>query len=532
MPPYFKIKKTMLKAGVNFLSDNKVIAYMMDDGRIRATKNICRHMSGKFKPLSKTCLRCQGHGWELNLETMQYENPLGGLIQPELIVEENADEVLFLEKPLPAYLENLRDKSPLAKGELTFTFFAHACGKFKLGEKVLFTDPWLIGPAFSGGWWLSHNPPPNWKDELGNADAIYISHNHSDHLNEYTLKELSKHYPSTPIYVPAFDNTSCEALIQSYGMKDVRRTEFHTWIELDDNTRFMILPDTSGKNDSGLMIEYKGHLILNNVDCGNLCGGHLPKDIDVLLSAFAGGSSGFPVCWDELYSEKKINQTVQKYRANLANMVMGLVENTQPETFIPIAGYFTEAHPADIKIKQTNLKNSDESIIKMITRKFPDVNCHAPFPGHEVDISDQSIKTNEKSAGSLAKQWDFERFAIKHNDDYNLNTEEKLSQIAAYFKNSGFNGDLLLHVLETEQSFENVLLEFFYDFKDHKLLNTRIANRRYLRMKVRSNVFHDVIKNGKSWEEISIGFQARFYREPDVYNFDFWNHFQNYGLSL
>ena len=29
------------------------------------------------------------------------------------------------------------------------------------------------------------------------------------------------------------------------------------------------------------------------------------------------------------------------------------------------------------------------------------------------------------------------------------------------------------------------------------------------------------------WEEFSIGFQARFYREPDNYNFDFWDYFQN-----
>jgi hypothetical protein len=47
-------------------------------------------------------------------------------------------------------------------------------------------------------------------------------------------------------------------------------------------------------------------------------------------------------------------------------------------------------------------------------------------------------------------------------------------------------------------------------------------------MKVRTSVFRYVLLNGLPWEEISIGFQARFYREPDIYEFDFWNHFQNF----
>ena len=36
-----------------------------------------------------------------------------------------------------------------------------------------------------------------------------------------------------------------------------------------------------------------------------------------------------------------------------------------------------------------------------------------------------------------------------------------------------------------------------------------------------------VLRRGLPWDEIMGGFQARFYREPDVYNFDFWTHFQN-----
>ena len=37
----------------------------------------------------------------------------------------------------------------------------------------------------------------------------------------------------------------------------------------------------------------------------------------------------------------------------------------------------------------------------------------------------------------------------------------------------------------------------------------------------------DNISYGFGWEEISIGFQARLFRKPDIYNRGFWNHFQD-----
>ena len=70
--------------------------------------------------------------------------------------------------------------------------------------------------------------------------------------------------------------------------------------------------------------------------------------------------------------------------------------------------------------------------------------------------------------------------------------------------------------------------EFFVDFNNKKVVSSKPDNyNRYLRIKVRSDVFRYILFNGLPWEEFSIGFQARFYREPDNYNFDFWDYFQN-----
>lgn len=40
---------------------------------------------------------------------------------------------------------------------------------------------------------------------------------------------------------------------------------------------------------------FAGHMILNTVDCTRPNGGRLPENVDLMMSDFAGGASGFPV---------------------------------------------------------------------------------------------------------------------------------------------------------------------------------------------------------------------------------------------
>jgi CMP-N-acetylneuraminate monooxygenase len=40
-----------------------------------------------------------------------------------------------------------------------------------------------------------------------------------------------------------------------------------------------------------------------------------------------------------------------------------------------------------------------------------------------------------------------------------------------------------------------------------------------------------VVANGLPWEDLSIGFQCRVDRAPDVYNSDFWFHFTNVHIG-
>ena len=125
--------------------------------------------------------------------------PAGAVIESAQLVftvdEDDNGRILEVVTSKPWELDPLPAES-LYASEFVIKFYTHACAEIRCGPNTLFTDPWLVGPALVRGWWLSHQPPFDWLDRLAAADAIYISHNHSDHLNLPTLKILVKKFSS------------------------------------------------------------------------------------------------------------------------------------------------------------------------------------------------------------------------------------------------------------------------------------------------------------------------------------------------
>ena len=525
----FSIHVNDLDGEVTFLDDGNIIVHRDRLGKITATRNRCKHQNGRFPKGGECVLTCPNHGWKLDVSTMQYANPRGNLLQEQLLVEIGSDgkaQLFEIVTPEPWGLDP-RPEELLHESDFTIRFYAHACVEIRCGPNNLFTDPWLVGPAFIRGWWLVHQPPSDWLDKLSDADAIYISHNHSDHLNLHTLKVLASRNPRVQVFVPEFESDSCLRLVEKAGLQRVRALPFGVWTTLGYESRFMLLQDDTERDDSGILVEYRGHRVLNTVDCANLNGGVLPTPIDILLTSFASGASGYPVCWPEQYSDKEIEQMVTRNRRVLAARVVEVVLQTQTKAVIPFAGYFTEAHPADEEIKRINIKNTPQVIRDLLGQQAPDTTTWIPDAGREFDVFKLMPVP---SAATVAEEpvHNFDQYLAPIREDFWFEPFQHIEGIKQYFEWAGFQSDLVLHVIETDESFESEVREFFVDFSDLSFPSERPKQpHRYLRMRVRADVFRHVLRWGLSWEEMSIGFQARFYREPDAYNFDFWDHFQN-----
>jgi len=510
-------------------STHNDIIFYREAEHISAAPNRCRHQGGTLI-LEKDCFVCPRHNWQLNPKIMQYISP-DGLSHPTFeVAREGLDLVVFSEPINRPWTLDFREPADLNAGELVIRFLAHACAEFICGSTKLITDPWLVGPAFTRGWWLAHQPPSDWLDCLADSTAIYISHNHSDHLNNHTLTKLAKVNPMIPIFVPDFGSSSCEQLIRRAGMKNVIPVPFGQWVNLDEEMRFMILRDAAGRDDSGILIDYRGHLILNTVDCSNLNNGDLPIKVDVLLAPFAGGASGYPVCWSDLYSDEEIEKLVARNRAAVLARLRETLRSVNPSYFIPFAGYFVEAHPGDEDIRLRNGKNSPERAIDL-AESFEGTRGWLPHPGATLDVA---TGVSEGAEYVKRNSWDneFSIYLPPVDDSLNFTPLKDVKGLQKYFAWVGFTGDLVLHVIESDEYLKETLREFYVDFRDVSVkLMKPVGQFRYLRMKVRATSFRYVLKNGEPWEEISIGFQGRFFREPDRYNYDFWDHMQN-GLPV
>ena len=89
----------------------------------------------------------------------------------------------------------------------------------------------------------------------------------------------------------------------------------------------------------------------------------------------------------------------------------------------------------------------------------------------------------------------------------------------------------------TNDDFTKIKNSFFINFYKNKPAEIAVYNKKnklnidrdcnFKNIKVRCHEFLKVIRQGLPWEDLSIGFQCRINRKPNVYNSDFWYHFTN-----
>ncbi|XP_068093099.1 cytidine monophosphate-N-acetylneuraminic acid hydroxylase-like [Hyperolius riggenbachi] len=538
-----------LKDGTNFLRDKEsgsnFIIYKNGDV-LRACKNVCKHQGGTFikdiEDLDRRIVRCTKHNWKLDVSTMKYVNPPDSFCQDELVIERDEDNNITLNELRPPNPWDTDPRTPteLEPEELQITYITHACMEVKLGQKCMVFDPWLTGPAFARGWWLLHEPPSDWLERLCRADLIYISHMHSDHLSYPTLRILAERRPDIPIFV---GNTERPVFwyLQKSGVKltNVNVVPFGIWNQVDDHLRFMILMDgIHPEMDTCIIVEYKGHKILNTVDCTRPNGGKLPTDVAVMMSDFAGGASGFPMTFSGgKFTEEWKSEFIGTERKKLLNYKAQLVKDLNPRIYCPFAGYFVEAHPSDKYVRDINHKN-DAATLNQLINKTSNVITWTPKPGAKLDVGRllkdptdrEAIVDPPQGTKILKDSWDFATYLGPMSLSFKDEIFKYPSWIKEYYTWAGFKGyNLVVRMIEADEDFADLPQGYNYlvDFLDLSFPSERpCRDHAYEEIRSRATVMRHVVKNGLLWDDLYIGYQTRIQRDPDIYHHQFWNHFQ------
>jgi len=260
--------------------------------------------------------------------------------------------------------------------DVTVRFLAHACLVIDIAGKRLAMDPWFIGPCFSNGWWHLVPPKSDALDLVQQADILYISHNHPDHLHAETLRHLRA---DIPVVVPDFPSQSVVRPLRRIGFTRVIPLKFNHIYTVEGSPIFLsILRAGDFRDDSGLYLAAGPFSMLSTVDSNRLNNFVLPHGVDLLATSFASGASGFPLCFETLAEQERF-QIVTRRRRAAALQVMKYVEAVGPRVYMPYAGFFTEAASRDAFVRDHNIKNTSGSIIETVRASAPNVTAVDPM---------------------------------------------------------------------------------------------------------------------------------------------------------
>ena len=512
-----KIDLKEIKSGVN-LFENFIIYRNSEDIKIYDRK--CDHAGGKIISKGEETI-CPIHMWKFLPSTGFYEN---GIKKKEIDYSIRGNDLELYDVSYSPAIDKVKKKL-----NTEIRFFNHAFLKIT-GENFSFsTDPWAIGPAFNTGWWLKYPTKNDWIDQLNSSDFIYISHNHPDHLHPLTLSKIKK---IVPIVVPNFKTKATENYIKDLGFKNIQILDFNKQYKLHNTDLILsILKSGDFREDSGIYFSNGEFTGLLSVDANMINFDRLPK-VDFYGSSFAGGASGYPLMFDNYKLEEQIKISMRDKNFT-KKKIFDRLKKMSPKYFLPYAGFFSEKLERDKKIYENNKKNSIDEYVLFCKKKNIKLlnvlkNDFYKFNGSNL-ISKNNI--NKKMTKDLVPE-KYVRYFKKEFDEIDED------YIKEYFLKSNFKDNLLLYICLTDDNFKFLNLNYLIDFSDSKTKFTKIPKfkasflkenpkLKKLMLKIRKESFLNTIYNKLPWEDLSIGFQCKVLRNPNLYNVNFWHHFTN-----
>jgi CMP-N-acetylneuraminate monooxygenase len=513
----FECKIDNLKVGINSLKNHFVI--VDENFRIESViDKTCDHAGGRLIQKGSSAI-CPMHGWKLNFKTLKYQDSHVKKTSIDFNVINNNlcfnDHNKYLVNPFKALKKNTN---------LKFRWLNHACAHVTDGNLSIVTDPWLKGSAFLTGWWLDEVSTSDSVELVKNADYIYISHNHPDHLHPETLSLVDK---NKKIIVGNFSSNSTEKYLNSLGFNNIHALDFNIIYEIGNDFQLCLFKSGDFRDDSGIYLNNGGIETLMTVDSNFLNSYVLPKNINLLMTSFAGGASGFPLCYNNYNLEQK-NNISKRNKLAIRASVLGYIKETSPKYFMPYAGMFKEKSKRDSYIKVNNIKNSTDDYQDIVEQNG------TKFISPKKDLL-YSFKDGELLKTKLNVTYLPSEKIEESISEYKLLYKYESKVIIDYLKSSGYIGKQILYIIPTNDDFTKVTNDIIYcNFKsqDFYVINKNniikeSENFKTMQLLVREEIFAAVVENKFPWEDFSIGFQMRVVRFPNEYESDFWYHFTN-----
>jgi L-ascorbate metabolism protein UlaG (beta-lactamase superfamily) len=242
------------------------------------------------------------------------------------------------------------------------TYIGHAKALFEVGGVSLITDPSFSEPLYCNTLW--HYPPLAVRlEDLPALDFIYISHQHRDHFDPFSLQKLNK---SAQVIMPALDeqwgpmvssmsHKKFHETMKKLGFKQTHVLGAWESMKLAPDVTATMVPALTQEPDSSLIIEAEGLTVFiqNDNYLGDPVKAELVRrfpSIDVGLMFWAGGV-GYPAVFDFPDRVKMQEAWRRKYEYFFPKALETLAL-LRPKLFIPFANDLAWLAPDDLWINR------------------------------------------------------------------------------------------------------------------------------------------------------------------------------------
>lgn len=504
---------------------------LTEDGP-RVLSASCPHLGSEIEDRGD-CFECPHHGWRFDRTTGQcVTTPSQRMVAVPVVVEDG--RLIASRRKREAVVVSSEGKIQ----DLSITLHAHACLEFRHRGYSLLTDPWLVGPAFMGAW--THYPPTMTDVEALRPDAIWISHEHSDHFHEPTLLKFPR---ETPVFVPDFPNRRMVNRLKDLGFKQVVAMPFGETLEVSAGVKITCFEPGSLWNDAVVLIEFEDgeggrfrFLNLNDAGLNRRIAGlpQLAGGVDVIASSFTPGASGYPLTWTHLGDGQK-DEILTRARAGILRMLKEAATLYGGKAILPFAGHFALVHPTHAPYVAALKKNTVDDVVEAFRGEPASV--IDLMPGESFDVGsgeyERKWKRREKlyEPGHLQSylKRTFSQAEFEHH--HPAAATPSADDVATYFlsfnqtSEIAFCEELTFLLRLTDETLSPVAEDVHFRVQGGRIEKCEPVNAN-LTIEIPGGIFAEIARENLSWDEAHIGYWCRFSRNPDVFHANFWRMLQ------
>ena len=482
--------------------NNSTYFLTKEDKDYYLVSNICPHQGGEIILTDK--FECKVHGWKFDACGDCINVPSKRLYKEKLEVQDN---IVYLQE-----IESEFKTATHTDVDLDIKLHAHSCVEFIYKGISVLTDPWLEGLAFMGSW--KHSPKPVIKPEQLTPDIIWISHEHSDHFHIETLKKFDK---NTLILFPDFPNKRIETTLKKLNFINLLPLKFGERKTIS-GIEFTCYEPQSVWNDSILHMNIGGFNILNLNDAGlNFrIKKYLPK-IDLLMSAFSPGASGYPLCWKNLSKQEKVDY-YEKAKNGMLEMLDRACKLYDATFLLPFASHFDLHLPEHVEYRDILLKHGKNTIMD-VKHFINDFEVLDILPGGSWNaLTGRTYRMyNDKSRKAIYNS------KMKYSKEFDSYFPSEIEvNLVQYLENLNKIPDICLC-----EDIKVRLNETYFTVESGQLrISTHPLSDYDLGIDIPKNILSNIISNDISWDEAHIGYWCNLYRTSEKFNQHFWRLLQ------